>query len=272
MRMVNLRLGNAGQELFRKGTKISLAIIGSGDAGRGRVLDSGEGSFVGLNPTDGADEVGQRAWLVKKSSALVLDQFGNSGDGRRQHQFFVSHGFHQHYWDSLAFAGHYDQVGVAVVAGKVGARHLTDQVNTPLEPRRHNLTFESRALRPLADDPAEEVETLVAKRGASLDQEAVVLHLMQASDREETEPPVVRFGGGGGYGPGKHAIDPKTLHDNFFRGRRRVVAENVLAVEIRDRYTELASTQLGREQLRALQQIRPVQGETEADSEQTGSG
>src|SRR6266403_1672541 len=158
MRMVNLRLGNAGQELFRKGTKISLAIIGSGDAGRGRVLDSGQGSFVGLNPTDGADEVGQRTWLVKKSSTLVLDEFGNSGDGRRQHKFFVSHGFHQHNRYSFALAGHDDQVGIPVVAGKVGARHLTDQVNTPLEPRRHNLALESRALRPFADDPAEEIE------------------------------------------------------------------------------------------------------------------
>src|SRR4029077_4059733 len=97
------------------------------------VLDSGEGSFVGLNPTDGADEVGQRDWLVKKSSALMLDQFGNSGDRWRQHEFFVSHGLHHNYRDAFAFAGHDNQVGVAVVAGKVDARHLTDQVNTPLE-------------------------------------------------------------------------------------------------------------------------------------------
>src|SRR4029077_6778834 len=118
------------------------------------VLDSREGSFVGLNPTDGADEVGQRAWLVKKSSALVLDQFGNSGDRWSQHEFFVSHGFHQNYRNAFAFAGHDDQLEEAVVAGKVGPRHLTDQVNTPLEPRCHNLAFESRALRPFADDPA----------------------------------------------------------------------------------------------------------------------
>src|ERR1700687_2056199 len=242
MRMVNLRLGNAGQELLGKGTKISLAIIGSGNAGRGRVLDSGQGSFVGLNPTDGADEVGQRAWLIKKSGALVLDEFRNSCDRWRQHQLFVSHGFHQHYGYSFALAGHDDEVGVAVIAGKVGPRHLTDQVNTSLEPRCHNLAFESRALRPFADDPAEEVEALVTKRGASLDKKAIVLYMMQASDGEETEPPVVRFGGRGGCGPGKHAIDPKTLHDNFLRGRGRIVEENVLAVEIRDRYTELAST------------------------------
>jgi hypothetical protein len=46
----------------------------------------------------------------------------------------------------------------------------------------------------------------------------------------------------------------------------------VLAVEIRDRYTELAATQLGREQIRALQQIGPVQGETKPDSEQPRGG
>src|SRR4029077_9629673 len=101
---------------------------------------------------------------------------------------------------------------------------------------------------------------------------AIVLHLMEASDGEETEPPVVRFGGGLGCRPGKHTIDTKTLHDNLLRGRGRVIAENVLAVEIRDGYTELAGTQLGREQIGALQQIGAVQGETEADSEQTGSG
>src|SRR3981081_4621748 len=103
----------------------------------------------------------------------------------------MSHSFHQHYRDSFALAGHDDEVGVAVVAGKVGARHLTDQVNMSLGPQPHNLAFESRALRPFADDPAEEVEALFAKRGASLDKEAIVLHLMQSSDGEETEPPLV---------------------------------------------------------------------------------
>src|SRR6266849_882793 len=270
MRMISVRWGNSGQELLRKSAQISLAIVGSGDAGRGRALDPGQGSFVGLNPPDGADEIGQRARLVKKSSALVLDQFGNAGDGRSQHKFFVSHGLHQDHRNSFAPAGHHDQVGVAVVAGKVGAGHVTDQGNTPLEPQRHDLAFESRALRPLADDPAEEVETLVAKRGASLDEKAIVLYPMQAADREETELPVVRLFCG--YGPGKHAIDPKALHDDFLRGRGRVVAENVLPVEVGDRYAELASAKLGREQIGALQQIGAVQGEAETDSEQTGSG
>ena len=45
----------------------------------------------------------------------------------------------------------------------------------------------------------------------------------------------------------KHAIDTKTLHDNLLCGRGRVVMENVLAVEVRDGYTEPASLQLGRE-------------------------
>src|ERR1019366_10826011 len=116
------------------------------------------------------------------------------------------------------------------------------------------------------------VQTLVAKRGAGLDEKAIILHSMQASDGKETEPPLVRLGCGCGIGSGEHAIDPKTLHDDFLGGRGKVVAENVPAVEVGDRYTELASTQLGREQIRALQQIGTVQGETEADSEQTGSG
>src|SRR5208282_230999 len=235
------------------------------------MLDSGQGSLVGLNPSDGADEIGQRAGLVEKSSALVLDQFRNSGDRRSQHQFFVSHSLHQDHGDSFALAGHDDQVGVAVIAGQVGAGHAADQINTPLQPQRYNLAFESRALRSLADDPAEKVDTLVAKCGAGLDEEWIVLHAMQASDGEKTEVTMVLLAcrDGGGCGPGEHAINPQTLHDDFFGGRGRVVAENMLAVEVGDRYTELASTQLGREQIRALQQIGPMQGEAEADAEQT---
>src|ERR1700716_3111153 len=94
---------------------------------------------------------------------------------------------------------------------------------------------------------------------------------MQPSDGEETEPPLVCLGWGCGRGPGKDAIDPQALHDNFVRGRGRIVVEKLLAVESRDGYAELASTQFGREQFRALQQIGAVQGETEADSELTGS-
>ena len=149
---------------------------------------------------------------------------------------------------------------------------MTDQVDTVFDPQLFNLAFQSRAFRALADDPANEVKTLIAKRGAGFDEKVMGLYLMQASDGEETEPAVVLRACGGGCGPGKNAIDPKPLHDDFFRGCGRVVAENVLAVEIGDGYTELASTQLGREQVRALQQIGAVQGEAEADSEQTGSG
>src|SRR5208282_1093812 len=276
MRIITFRLGNAGQELLGKSAQISLAIVGGGDTGRGRALDSGQGSLVALNPTDGADEIGQRAGLVKESGALVLDQLGNPGDLRSQHQLFVSHGFHQDHRDSFTLAGHHDQVGVPVIAGKVGAGHLTDQVNTSLESQRCNLTFKIWALGSLADNPAEEVDTLVTKLGAGLDEKAIVLHAMQTSDGEETEPPVILFDagveGGGGCGPGKYAIDPQTLHDDFFRGCGGVVAEDVLAVEVGDGYTELASTQLGREQIGALQQIGTVQGEAEADSEQAGSG
>src|SRR5208282_5173929 len=178
MRIITLRLGNAGQELLCESAYVSLAIIGRGDAGRGRALDAGQRSFVGLNPTYGADEIGQRARLVKKSSTLVLDQFGNPGDGRSKHKFFVSHGLHQNHRDSFALAGHDDQVGVAVIALKFGARHVTDQVNTLLESQGRNLVFESPAFRPLADDPADKVETLVAKRGAGLDEKAIILDPM----------------------------------------------------------------------------------------------
>src|SRR5271157_6414376 len=236
------------------------------------MLDSAQGSLVGLNPTDGADEVRQRTGLIKKSSALVLDQFGDPGDGRSEHKFFVGHGLHQDYRDSFALAGHDDEVGVAVMAGKVGARHVTEKVNTPFEPRRHDLAFEGRAIWPLADDPADEIEALIAQRGAGLDKEAIILHSMQASNGEETEPSMVGLDGEGGCGPGKNAIDPQALHEDFVCGRGGVIAENVLAVEVGDGYAKLASAQLGREQVRALQQIGAVQGKTEADSEQTGGG
>src|SRR5271168_2738337 len=134
MRIFTVRWGDTGQELLRESAYISLAVIGSGDAGRGRALDSGEGSLVGLNPTNGADEVGERSGFIQKSSALVLDQFGDSGDRGSEDEFLVRHRLHQHYGDSLAFAGHHDQVGVTVIAGKVGAEQVTDQVNAAFQP------------------------------------------------------------------------------------------------------------------------------------------
>src|SRR5208282_1704826 len=182
----------------------------------------------------------------------------------------------QDHRDTFALAGQDDQVGVAVIAGKIGARHVTNQVNAPLEPQRRNLAFESRAIRSLADDPADEIEALIAQRGAGLDEEAIVLDSMEASDGKEAEPPMFRFdfrfGCDCGCGPGKNAIDAKALHDDLVRGCGLVVAENVLAIEIGDGYAKLASPQLGREQVSALQQIGAVQGEAEADPEQTGSG
>ena len=106
----------------------------------------------------------------------------------------MSHGLHEDHRYSFTLTSHDHQVGIAVIAGKVGARHLTDKVHTPLKPRHHNLALQSWALRTLADDPAEEVETLIAKRGASLDQKGIILHRMQASDGEETEPSLVCLG------------------------------------------------------------------------------
>src|ERR1700721_1494279 len=42
MRMIDVRLGYTCEELFRKRTEIPLAIIGSGNTCRGRVLDSSQ--------------------------------------------------------------------------------------------------------------------------------------------------------------------------------------------------------------------------------------
>jgi hypothetical protein len=39
MRMVTVRMRNASQELLRERAEIALAIVGSSDAGRSRVLD-----------------------------------------------------------------------------------------------------------------------------------------------------------------------------------------------------------------------------------------
>ena len=47
--------------------------------------------------------------------------------------------------------------------------------------------------------------------------------------------------------------------------------QNVTAIEIGDGYTELAGSQFGCKQIRALQQIGTVQGKTETDSEQARS-
>ena len=130
------------------------------------------------------------------------------------------------------------------------------------------------AIRPFADNPADKVEALVAERGAGLDEKAIIFYPMQASDGEKTEAPLARrdFRVEYGRGPGEHAIDAKTLQHDFLGGRGRIVVENVLAVVAGDGHAKAASAQLGREQVGAFEQIGAVQGEAEADSEQTGGG
>src|SRR5580692_6297927 len=95
---------------------------------------------------------------------------------------------------------------------------------------------------------------------------------MKASDREETEPPTILLGDPGSCGPGRHAIDPKALHDDLLRGRGRVFAKNMTAVEIGDGDAECTCAQLGGEQIRAPQQVGAVKGETVANAEQLSSG
>src|SRR5277367_2323938 len=171
MRMVTLRLWNAGQELFRESAEISLAVIGRSDTGGSRSLDSSQRTLVLPNPGDGAYKVRKRSGLIKKSGAAVINKFGNAGNRGSEHKPLVGHAFHQDDGNPLTLAGHYHQVGIAVVAGKIRARHMTDQVNTPLQAQHRDLVFKRRPLRPLANDPAKEVESLVAKLCTGLDQE-----------------------------------------------------------------------------------------------------
>ena len=64
---------------------------------------------------------------------------------------------------------------------------MADQVNPILEPEFHDLALKRTALRALADDPAEEVKSFIAERGAGADEEAVVLHRMEASNGKQAE-------------------------------------------------------------------------------------
>src|ERR1700690_1182088 len=271
MRIVTVRRLKAGDKLLRERAQIALAIIGSGDGCRGSMLYFGQGRPIGLNPSLGVDKIWQEAGFIKKPGALVLHQLRNAGDCRRQHQLSVSHGLHQNHRYPFALAGHDDQVGIAVVAGKVSARHVADQIDMCLESKPRNLPFESRTLRSLAHNPASKVEPLVAQRGAGLNEEAMVLNGMKASDGEEAEAPAVAVSHGSSW-RGEHAIDPQALHDDLLRGRGREVAENMPAVEVGGGYTEITGTQLGGEQIRAPQQIGTVESEAVADAEQLSGG
>src|ERR1700722_17391088 len=124
MRMVTLRLRNTGKELFRKSAEISLTVIGQSNTGGSRSLHSSQRIFVLTNPGDGAYKVRKRSGLIKKSGAAVINKFRNAGNRRSQHQPLVGHAFHQDYRYSLALAAHHHQVGIAVVAGEIRARHM----------------------------------------------------------------------------------------------------------------------------------------------------
>jgi hypothetical protein len=84
-----------------------------------------------------------------------------------------------------------------------------------LESQCHNLAFESRTLRSLSHDPAEEIDAMVAKDIADLNKKLIILHPMQSAHGEQTKPLAALLGSGLGCRPGKHAIDSKTLHDDL---------------------------------------------------------
>jgi hypothetical protein len=61
---------------------------------------------------------------------------------------------------------------------------VTGQVNVSLQAQFPDLAFESEPLRPLPDDPAEEVEPLFAENRAGSDEKVVILYLVQPPDGE----------------------------------------------------------------------------------------
>src|ERR1019366_1218849 len=73
-----------------------------------------------------------------------------------------------------------------------------------------------------------------------------------------------------GGGPGKHAIDTEALNYDFLGPYGGIVAKNVVPIEIGDSCTEVASLQLGGEEIGAVQKIGTVQGKAETNPEQTG--
>src|SRR5580658_5290189 len=119
-------------------------------------------------------------------------------------------------------------------------RHMADQVNNPSEALACNQFFKSRAFRSFPNDPADKVEALITQRSTRLYKEAVVLHPVKASDREQAESSMLRLGHRRRCRPGQDAVNAQTLHHYFFRARSGIVAQNVLAVKIRDRHTESA--------------------------------
>ena len=137
-----------------------------------------------MNPAHGIDETGKGTGIVQKTGSFLFDKLGNASDVRSEHQFLVRHGFHQNHRHTLALAGHDYEIGVLVIARKLGAGHVADKVNAALETQLHDLALEGAALGAVADDPAEEIESFGPEHGASLDEKAIVLDAVQASNRK----------------------------------------------------------------------------------------
>src|SRR5579862_1112698 len=210
--------------------------------------------------------------MVEKSSAEMLDEFRNPGDRWSQHEFFLSHRLHQHDRNAFALARQHYQVSVPVIGRKCDSTYVTDQVDAALESHGRDLTLQSGALRPFANDPAKEVETLIAKHVARLDQKTMVFYPMQPSDREQTEASVGSVGSDAGWKPRWAAIDTETMDDDFVRRCRRIFLKNKSPVVVGHRYTKATGTKLGLEQVRALQQIGAVQGKAESDTQKLSRG
>src|SRR5208283_4649101 len=136
----------------------------------------------------------------------------------------------------------------------VAAAHLSHKVNVALQPEFGDLPFQRRALPSLADNPAQEVETLGAEKRTGLDQESIILYLVKTPDRQQTKRTAAHHGRGRRGRPRKNAIHAEPLKHNFFRRHEGIIAEDVAPVEVRDSDTKPARTQLSVQQVGSSQQ------------------
>src|SRR5271157_4975363 len=205
--------GDAFQKMVSETAQVALAVVVGGDACGGGAADLGEGRSAVENPTQYVEEIAHGAGLIEKTGAYVFDQLGNPSNRRGQDQLLASHRFHQHNGNAFAQAGQHHQAGAPVIVGEVVPWDVAEQTNLSLELQGLDLALQGRPFRPFAGNPATEVATLTAKRGARLDQKPVILHAIQSSNREQKKRLLIRCWRR--LGRGWNAIDTQALDKDF---------------------------------------------------------
>jgi len=211
-------------------------------------------------------EIGLRSALVQKTGSSRHYQFRDSGDRRRQHDLASQHRLHQNQRNSLAAAGEHHKIGPSVQRIHLLTRHMPEEDYLVLQAISSNQELQTASFRSLAGNRALEIETARSQLGAGADQEGMIFHSMQPSNRQHgklSDIPIawnrLRLSG----------LDSKPGDENLLLLHIRIMLSDVPPVVLRNGQAKCAVSELHVEVAGAQKQVGSVQGHAESRPQET---